>query len=159
MNTLSRILPLVLILGLAACERPAGERGGDGTPVRPAAAEDARAEVLEVNETWLRLANAGDFEGLTNLYAPDAIVVTPRGVLHGHAEIRADFEENFDPEDEGSLTSDRVEVSDSADMAYIFGTWSSDAGYAGSYLSVLGRRDGRWVWLADAWNLESEPGQ
>ena len=160
MKHLTHPLVLAVVLGLAACQPPSEPAtNGDTTPVQQTSAEDARAEVLAMNDLWDQYYDAGDLDALVSLYAPDAIVVSPEGTFHGRDEILADFQEGFQEGQTGTVTSDRVEVAASGDLAYIYGTWSSTNGYSGTYLSVLGQRDGQWLWLADAYNMLEGPSE
>jgi ketosteroid isomerase-like protein len=148
---------VALVFGLAACQtQPENSDETGRTPARQANLDDARAEVQHMNDRWFELASAGDFDTLVGMYAPDAVVITPYGRKVGRDEILADFQEGYEPEESGSLTTDRIEVAESGDLAYIYGTWSSTVGRSGEYLSVLGRREGGWLWLADAWTYHPE---
>jgi hypothetical protein len=61
------------------------------------------AECARIHRQWHERAKAGDCEGLLALYAADAVLETPlvqaifdgrpSGLLRGHAEIRAFFED------------------------------------------------------------------
>jgi ketosteroid isomerase-like protein len=63
---------------------------------------DDRNEAQRIYEDWHQFARSRDVDALLTLYAPDAVLETPlipavmgsdRGVLRGHAELRAFFEE------------------------------------------------------------------
>jgi ketosteroid isomerase-like protein len=63
-------------------------------------------EPEDLARLWLDRANAGDAEGLAELYEPDAVLAFPIGVNHvGRAAIRGAFEEmlkhfsSFPPEE------------------------------------------------------------
>lgn len=152
MKHITRLMLVAAVMLVAACEQPATNANHEADDHDP---EARRAEVQQLNDRWLELSNARDLDALVQLYASDVVVITPEGTLHGRDEVRAHFEDN--PEGEGTLTTDRMVVADSGDLAYIFGSWDSGAGYSGDYLSVLARRGGEWQWIADAWNLETRP--
>jgi uncharacterized protein (TIGR02246 family) len=159
MKHLTKFILLLAVFALAACEQPAEPVENGAVPVQQTSADDLRAEIIAMNELWSQHHNAGDFDALAGLYAPDAIVVGPEGTYRGRDQIRADFEEGYEPGATGTVTSDRIEVASSGDLAYVFGTWSTDRGYSGDYVSVLGRRDGGWMWLTDAYNVLTTPAE
>ncbi len=149
------ILVAALLLTTAACDRPSEPRYDNdaSTPAMQVSAEDAEADIRAANERWEQLASARDFETLVQMYSEDAIVITPEEVLRGRDAILADFQKGADDEEPhtSSVTSDRIEVAASGDLAYVFGSWTAGS-YTGHYLSVLENRNGEWVWVADAWN-------
>lgn len=69
-------------------------------------ARERATEPEELARLWVERANAGDSEGLAELYEKDAVMAFPIGQLHvGREAIRAAFEEmlkhfsHFEPEE------------------------------------------------------------
>lgn len=79
---------LAVVLAAAACARPqAGE-------VAPAS---VRAEVEAMFAHGAAAWSRGDLDGFMSDYTDDATYVTPRGVVHGRAAIRARYAPRFGP--------------------------------------------------------------
>lgn len=161
MHRLTIAALVACLLLLASCTQPAdeprAERSADHPVQTTASGEDARAEIEAMNVLWTQHRNAGDFDALVALYAPDAIVLGPKATLRGRAAILADMQEDHEPGAVGTVTSDRVVVSESGDLAYVFGQWTSGHGYSGDYISVLARQEGGWMWVTDSYNVLQEP--
>jgi ketosteroid isomerase-like protein len=110
------------------------------------------ATPAELETRFCALAAAGDLEGLTRLYAADAVVSLPRGrEAAGHDAIRTAFAEALTrgarwPE------PDSVRVIDSGALAMT--TSTSADGVVGTQVA---RRepDGSWVWVRDGSHLRS----
>jgi ketosteroid isomerase-like protein len=111
-----------------------------------------------MNEQWIRLHDASDVAGLTDLYAVDAILCPPQtsAPIIGHDLIRAFFERMLHHPGKAlaiQLTEAR-QLSDS--MIIQTGTWQEkiDSGpQGGLYVGVLTKQGERWKFTADTWNI------
>ena len=111
-----------------------------------------------INEQWIRLHDASDVAGLTDLYAADAILCPPQtsAPIIGHDLIRALFERMLRNPGRAlaiQLTEAR-QLSDS--MIIQTGTWQEkiDSGpQGGLYVGVLTKQGDRWKFTADTWNI------
>jgi ketosteroid isomerase-like protein len=148
MKHLGIVLLLAATSFAVACQQPAAV----SSPTVDL--DQAHAEVSALNDRWVELMNARDYEGLISIYAPDAVVLTPERLLRGHDEIRASWDEDGG---EDTAVADEIHVAASGDLAFLYGAWTSSTGYAGSYISVVGKRDGNWLFLTDSYNVETTP--
>lgn len=160
MNTLSKLLLGLMAFALTACQAT-DERSvtDDPIPVQQTSTDDARNELLRLNDLWMEYSNAGDYDSLVGLYAPDAIVISPEGTYRGRDEIRADFQAGHVEGATGTVTADHIQVAQSGELAYMYGSWTSTTGRQGMYVSVLGKENGQWMWLSDAYNLSADGNQ
>jgi ketosteroid isomerase-like protein len=149
MKHLGIVLLLATMSIVVACQQPAAV----SSPTVDL--NQARAEVSALNDRWVELMNARDYDGLAMLYAEDAVVLGPERVLKGRDQIRSDWEDEGD----ATATADHIHVSPSGELAYMYGAWTSSNGFAGSFISVLGKRDGNWVFLTDSYNVETKPSE
>jgi ketosteroid isomerase-like protein len=110
------------------------------------------ATPAELETRFCVLAAAGDLDGLTTLYAADAVVSLPRGrEAAGHAAIRAAFAEALAS---GARWAEptSIRVIESGSLALT--TSTSTDGVVGTQVA---RRepDGGWVWVRDGSHLRS----
>jgi ketosteroid isomerase-like protein len=102
---------------------------------------------------------------LANLYAEDAILVAPGAPrAEGRAAIEALFTEMFTEVKFGAtdIGIDNMGVSESGDVAYIVGSYSSPIinadgttfDDAGTYVAVLKDVNGEWLLAVDTWRSE-----
>ncbi|MEU1409780.1 nuclear transport factor 2 family protein [Streptomyces sp. NPDC005728] len=69
-------------------------QGEERSTAMSVTAREKATEPEDLARIWVDLANAGDVEGLAELYEPDAVMAFPIGKLHvGREAIRAAFEE------------------------------------------------------------------
>jgi ketosteroid isomerase-like protein len=104
----------------------------------------------ELEARFCLLAAAGDLDGLTMLYAADAVVSLPRGrEAAGHAAIRAAFAEALDAGVRWPAPTS-VRVIETGPLAMTCST-SED----GVVSTQVARRetDGGWVWVRDGSHL------
>jgi ketosteroid isomerase-like protein len=148
MKHLGIVLLLATMSIVVACQQPAAV----SSPTVDL--NQARAEVSALNDRWVELYNARDFDALVMLYSEDAVVLGPERALRGHDEILSGWDED---DGDGTATANHIYVSPSGELAYMHGVWTSGNGAAGSFISVLGKRDGNWVFLSDSYNVETSP--
>lgn len=155
MNILkSAAIIAVGLVALAGCQPAAYDSTADS------------ASVGEINKTWGAAYNAGDADGVANLYADDA-VVTPPGVaaLVGRGAIRDFIASDIAGAQAAGLTMNLIAGTDmgvTPDLAYDTGTFTvTDASGAtvdsGSYVSVAKKKDGKWLLVRDIWNSDRPP--
>ncbi len=143
---LGTVMCLVLSVG---CQGPAGLSEADQTAIR------------QVEENYVKLANAKDFKGAAALYADDAIVLLPnQAAFQGRAAIQAWMEA---PPPLSNFQMKSLEIEGRGDLAYDRGTYSmtvTPAGAApiedhGKYLTIWRKQaDGSWKVLRDIWNSD-----
>ena len=99
--------------------------------------------------------NAGDVDGMTALFEPDAVIELNDGrLLRGKAEIRAFFTElqvtGIGPEGRRFQLGEQRPALISGDLA-LTSTRSID----GDITSEVARRqaDGTWLWIIDRWSV------
>ena len=141
--------------------------GGCAKETPPAADPAAdEAAIRAVNPAWFEAFNAGDVEGVVALYADDAVLSAP-GVpaARGTAAIREAFTKDMAAMAAAGLTNKHgadAQFSVSGDLAWEWNTFSViDSSGAtvdtGKYLTVYGRRDGKWLIVGDIWNTDTAP--
>lgn len=125
-----------------------------------------RTEVQDGSRAWAVAYNAGDADGVANLYAEDAVVMPPgAAVVYGRAAIREYIVGDSAAARAAGLTltiehGDTVGIS--GDIAWHSGPYSiNDASGTrvdgGSYMEALQRVDGKWLMVRDIWNSDSPP--
>ena len=121
------------------------------TPVSvPIKVPSGAATPGELEARFCLLAAAGDLDGLTRLYAADAVVSLPRGrEAAGHAAIRAAFAEALDA-GVGWAAPASTRVIETGPLAMTCST-----GEDGVVSTQVARReaDGVWVWVRDGSHL------
>lgn len=156
---------LVALALVAGCQsEPASETGAtEETPaVDPAAVRHA---IEDGRAAWTEAALAGDAASLAALYAEDAIVQAPNAPrMVGRAAIQAGYAEWFAtaPFRDLTITTEGVDVSESGDLAWAYGDYTSTISLAdgttiedsGKWLSIHENRDGTWVYAALTWNSD-----
>lgn len=158
-NFRKRAVLVASLAALAACAKNA--------PVAPApdAAAD-EAAIRAITTAWFKGYNAGDGAAVAALYAEDAVLTAP-GVpaARGNASIREFFVKSVAAFAAAGLVDVDGPTSDagvSGDLAWQAGTfkvtdksgWALDAG---RYLSVLQRKDGKWMIIRNTWNSDAVP--
>lgn len=143
----------VALIALAGCKPAAYDSTADA------------AEVAKLNQSWGAFYNAGDADGLANLYSDDAVVMPP-GVpaLVGRDAIRAFIASDSAATKAAGLTMN-ISSSDmnvTPDLAWDRGSFTvTDASGAavdsGNYVSVITKKDGKWYLHRDIWNSDRAP--
>ncbi len=159
----------ILLLGIAAlssCAKTTPPESDTGM-VASAPAADAAADeqaIRAVNPAWFKAHSAGDVAGLVALYSDDAVISVP-GVppVRGTAAIRESFAKDVRDMAAAGLamkSGPNAEFVVSADLGYEWNTFTlaDKAGKTvdtGKYLTVFGRRNGKWVIVRDIWNSDT----
>jgi len=118
-------------------------------------------ELAAKAEEWMALFNAGDMDGLMDLYTEDARLLPPNAeMVQGHEAIRADFAAMKEAGLSGSLVT--VEAMTAADVGYRLGTYTLTApdgseADRGKYIETWRLIDGEWKIVNDIYNSDLEP--
>ena len=160
-----RFLPLLAALGLlAACQNEPAEETGATEEAAATDAATVRAEIEALGDRFEQALLAEDAATIATFYAEDAIALPPGAPrAQGPAAIEALFASWFAevPAAEGfTLTTDDVQLSESGDIAYEVGTYTSRGtspeGEAydetGKYLVVWKNLNGEWKIVRDMWS-------
>jgi uncharacterized protein (TIGR02246 family) len=92
------VVTFVLTFGLIghAAQQPAGGQPPQSAGQQPAAAKEETAAIAKVRDRYTELYNKGDAAGLAQLFAPDAVSISPQGqIARGRSEIEKAFREEF----------------------------------------------------------------
>lgn len=126
------------------------------TSVAPAFAQKAKIEAA--NAKWVELFNKGDFDGIANLYAADAIAFPPGApMVKGRAAIAKMWKGLAEQAGNPKLTVVDVKRL-GPNAAREIGTFTLTTKEAapkeisGKYLVLWERTLGRWKLSADIWN-------
>jgi ketosteroid isomerase-like protein len=112
-------------------------------------------DILRLFKETGRQFGAGNFEAALDFYAQDAVLMLPGApAIHGNEAIRAELERTFAAARVTvALEVTDIRVSRERDMAYAFGTATSNPGdIRTKWLAVLAPRSGRWRVVADMFN-------
>ena len=153
MNGLAKLMLLVVgSLTIAACGKSVSNTSADSSAIR--SSQDA----------WYKSYNSGDGAAVAALYADDAVVMAPNvPAARGIAAIR-EYYSKAAPEFQASgLTAVEGPAGDigiSGDLAWQGTTYtvtdkSGATVEAGKVLTVLQRKDGKWLIIRDTWNSDS----
>jgi uncharacterized protein (TIGR02246 family) len=121
------------------------------------------AAIRSINPQWFKAYNAGDVNGVVALYAEDAVVNAPGAPpARGHEEIRAFLTKDIAGSSAAGITLNSGSTTDvgvSGDLGWEWGTFTvTDKSGAtldrGKYVSVYGRKDGKWYIIRDIWNSD-----
>jgi uncharacterized protein (TIGR02246 family) len=134
----------------------------------PPAADTAadEAALRAADSAWFTAVNGGDVDGVTALYAEDAVVNVPGAPpARGSAAIRGVLAKDIENASKGGVKlvpGPNVEVGVSGDLGWIWNTFTvtDKAGAivdAGKYLTLAERRAGTWQIIRDIWNSDNAP--
>ena len=159
------LLSVVAISSCAKTDPAASDTGAVAASPAVDAAADEQA-VRAINPAWFKAHKAGDVEGIVALYSDDAVLSVP-GVppVRGTAAIRESFTKGVRDMAAAGLSQSpgaNPELMVSGDLAYEWSTFTltDKAGKTvdtGKYLTVFGRRNGKWAIVRDIWNSDSPP--
>lgn len=144
------------LVALAGCARTA-------PPVDTAADE---AAIRAMNPAWFTAYNAGDADGVAALYADDAVLNIPGApAARGRAAIREALAKDIAATAAAGLTNNQgpsPEFGVSGDLGWEWNTFTiTDQSGAtidtGKYVTVYGKKDGKWLIIRDIWNSDAPP--
>ena len=154
MNHFSKLTVWLLgFIALAAC-----------TQVAPPAAKVSEDTLRAINVAWNKAYNAGAGEAVAALYTDDAVLNAPGAPpSRGKAAIHDYYVKDAPAFAATGLTATDDPVTDigqSGDLAWESGVYkmTDKSGVVvdtGKFLSVLQRKDGKWLILRDTWNSDT----
>ena len=160
-----RFLPLLAALGLlAACQTEPAEQTGATEEAAATDAATVKAEIEAIDDRFEQALLAEDAATIATFYAEDAIALPPDAPrAEGPAAIQGVFASWFEqvpPSESFTLTTDDLQLSESGDIAYEVGTYTSrgtsPAGETydetGKYLVVWKNMNGQWKIARDMWS-------
>ena len=145
---------LVVLAGCGRTMSPPADTAADETAIRA------------INPAWFKAYNAGDADGIVALYAEDAILNAPGAPpTRGHAAIREFLAKDIAASAARGFTFNsgaNPEFGVSGDLGWEWNTFTvtDKAGATvdtGKYVTVYGRKDGKWVIIRDIWNSDAAP--
>jgi ketosteroid isomerase-like protein len=156
MLKVSRILPLFVIASFSFV-----------TSMAQAADMDSRAQALvQLDDTWSKLASIKDAHAVAAYYAPDAVVYPPNGVMATGRDAEKVWASYFAaPGFTISWKTVHASVSKSGDMGYTTGMYEDSYTGAdgktvnekGKYVCIWAKqKDGQWKAVHDIWNSDSK---
>jgi uncharacterized protein (TIGR02246 family) len=145
---------LVVLAGCAKTAPPAADAAADETAIRA------------INPAWFKAYNARDADGVTALYSEDAVLNIP-GVpaVRGGAAIREAYVKDIAAAAAGGLTEHQGpsgEFGVSGDLGWEWNTYtitdkSGTTVDTGKYVTVYGKKNGKWFIIRDIWNSDTPP--
>jgi uncharacterized protein (TIGR02246 family) len=155
----SAVLSAALAITSAGCSRLANHGG-----TTKARAEDERT-IRQLDADWVKAAAAKDVDAWVSFYANDATVLPPNDkAMKDKASIRKSISELLHlPGLSLSWEPTKVEVAQSGDLAYLYGTYSlSMTDDKGKPVTDFGKNveiwkkqaDGSWRCIVDTWNSD-----
>jgi uncharacterized protein (TIGR02246 family) len=155
---------LILLVACGTTREPAGGESAGGTAMVDPAADEAAIRTL--GTAWFTAYNAGNADSVAALYAEDAVISAPGAVpARGAAAIREFLAKDVAGAKEGGLTltpAPNAEIGVSGDLAWEWNTFkvtdkSGKTVDTGKYVTVFGRKDGKWLMIRDIWNSDNPP--
>jgi uncharacterized protein (TIGR02246 family) len=142
------------LIAVAACASKAPDTAADEAALK--------ADPL----AWAEAYNAGNADGVANLYAEDGILMAPGApAAAGRGAIQEFIKSDIEKSKAEGLTfkiGDMTGVGVSGDLGWVSGTFSiTDASGAavdaGKFVSVYRRTNGKWQLVRDTWNSDKAP--
>jgi len=156
------------IVSLAACTRSASTASDTSQPAATVAAAPDRAAdeqaIRAVNPVWFKAYNARDLEGIVALYADDATLnAAGAPPAHGTDAIREAYKKDLAGATKDGLSNNGgpnpvFKVDGDTGWEWNTFTVTNKAGKTvatGKYITVYGRRNGKWMIVQDIWNLDA----
>lgn len=165
-----RIAGAMLVVGIAVvgCQQAAQQGGAEkATAADSAAVAQAEERIHQLNEQWVQAVAQRDTAAIVNFYAEDGRLMPPgQTSVVGHEALREAWAGLFSVADSLTFSSDVLEVSPSAAMAYDIGTYrlvhSTPEGERardhGKYVLVWEKVGGEWKVAVDIFNSNQPPG-
>jgi ketosteroid isomerase-like protein len=149
---------MVACLIIAGCHSHSAHHSA-APPVRLTDDEQLR----EASHEWDRLFNGGDWAGLAQLYAVDAISMPPEGpMVQGRAAIERELQ-SFLSSNVARHDTTVIETFARGDLAVEVGTYrmvyrprvgGPEIVESGRHMQTRRKIDGRWLIVAEIWNLD-----
>ena len=145
------------LLALTGCAKNAPSAGDT--------AADEQA-IRAINPAWFKAYNAGDVDGVVALYADDAVLNIPGApAARGRAAIRDAYVTDIAASAAGGVSNSQGangEFGVSGDLGWEWNTFtvrdkSGTTVDAGKYVTVYGRKNGKWLIIRDIWNSDAPP--
>jgi ketosteroid isomerase-like protein len=125
----------------------------------------AEAELRALDEQWSATASRNDLEGTVAFYADNAVLLPPNApIATDRKSIRESWAGLLGPNTSVSWKWSKVEVAQSGELAYIYGSYkltigdSSGSGPVndtGKFLEVWKKQpNGRWKCIVDTYNSD-----
>jgi ketosteroid isomerase-like protein len=125
----------------------------------------AEAELRALDEQWSATAAHNDLEGTVAFYADDAVLLAPNApIAIDRKSIRESWAGLLGPNTSLSWKWSKIEVSQSGELAYIYGSYKLKMGATsqsgavndtGKFLEVWKKqRGGQWKCVADTYNSD-----
>ena len=157
---------LLSVVALSSCAKTTPAASDSSAVVSAPAADAATDEqaIRAINPAWFKAHQAGDVEGLVAHYSDDAVLSVPGAApIRGTAAIRESFTKEVRDMAAAGLSQKggaNPEFAVSGDLGYEWNTFtvtdkSGKTVDTGKYLSVFGRRNGKWVIVRDIWNSDT----
>lgn len=157
------LLAVVVIPGCAKTTPGSADTAAAVSTSTADASADEQA-IRAINPAWFKAHKSGDVEGLVAHYSDDAVISVPGAPpVRGTAAIRESFTKEVRDMAAAGLSQNsgpNPEFEVSGDLGYEWNTFTvtDKAGKTvdtGKYLSVFGRRNGKWVIIRDIWNSDA----
>jgi uncharacterized protein (TIGR02246 family) len=116
-----------------------------------------------INPTLFKSYNSGDVNAIVALYAEDAILSPPGAPpARGHSEIREFLTKDIEASKTAGITlngNSTTDVGVCETLGWEWGTFTVNDGSGaavdqGKYITVYGKKDGKWLIIRDIWNSD-----
>ncbi len=125
----------------------------------------AESELLTLDEQWSATATRNDLDGTLAYYADDAVLLAPNApIANDKKSIRDSWAGLLGPKTSVSWKWSKIEVAQSGELAYIYGSYkltigaSSESGPVndtGKFLEVWKKQsNGKWKCVVDTYNSD-----
>ena len=143
-------IPAVLILLVALAHTQTAPTASTSHTTKNDAAFTEAMQKLE--NTWVSEFNARHAEQVTNLYAPDAVLMRWDGTVHGHDSILAEFQRSA-AAGTGQYVVHSLRAEHSGDLGFDTGAYNVTIRgrvVEGNYLMVVKKIAGEWKIVSHA---------
>jgi uncharacterized protein (TIGR02246 family) len=147
----------VSILALVGCAKSA-------PPAADTTADEGALRAMGVE--WFKAYNAGNVDSVAAMYADDAVLNAPGAPpARGAAAVREGLAKDIAASSGGGFTLNPGATADigiSGDLGWEWNTFtvtdkSGATVDAGKYVTVYGKKDGKWRIIRDIWNSDTPP--